>query len=259
MNLFNFGGVRRFELCCITDTGKIRQHNEDNFCFFGQIMAEEHQSHALITHTVSEKDRRFSVALFDGMGGEVHGEYASRAAAEMFRRYSEQIADWTDEELSGMFNAMNRTLCGISSERHISSMGTTAVILAYDGKDIVFSNIGDSRGFIVRDGRITQMTVDHDNRKMLESMGINKKPGLTQYLGMDIDEIVLVPDTARISPKRGDRYLICSDGLTDMVTPEEIAFLLSRSNLHDDTEVLLETALQNGGADNITLITCEAV
>ena len=257
MNIFNFGGSFRFELCCITNTGKIRQHNEDNFCFFGEIMEEEHQSHPLIDHIVSDGDRGFSVALFDGMGGEVHGEYASRAAAEMFRDYSYHISEWTDDELSAMFNAMNKRLCDVSSERHISSMGTTAVMMGYNGKEIIISNIGDSRGFIVRERMIRQLTVDHDNRKMLESMGIKKKPALTQYLGMDIEEIVLVPDTCRFSPKKGDRYLICSDGLTDMVSPEEICFLLSRSNLQDDTEILVETALQNGGVDNITLITCE--
>ena len=89
-------------------------------------------------------------------------------------------------------------------------------------------------------------------------MNKTKKPGLIQYLGMDPGEIILEPTIHSSDLQKGDTYLICSDGLTDMVTEADIASLLNKAaDAEEATAGLVELALENGGKDNITAIVCK--
>ena len=86
----------------------------------------------------------------------------------------------------------------------------------------------------------------------------NKKPGLIQYLGMDPEEILLEPTIHCSDLQKGDTYLLCSDGLTDMVTEADIASLLNKAaDAEEATTGLVDMALENGGKDNITAIVCK--
>jgi len=132
-------------------------------------------------------------------------------------------------------------------------MGTTAAMLMCGPKDIFICNVGDSRIYHYVKKNMTQISHDHS------AVGITgRKPPLTQNLGIPDTEFVIEPHAAKRAYNNGDRYLICSDGLTDMVSDDEITEIMgSRGNIRDTAQKLMERALERGGIDNITLILCE--
>ncbi len=98
----------------------------------------------------------------------------------------------------------------------------------------------------------------HTDENLLRQQGIQRKPGLTQFLGIDSNEMRLEPYVHRMEIQEGDQFLICSDGLTDMVTETEIQEVLSQSDtVQEKVQKLLGKALSYGGKDNVTIILCE--
>lgn len=118
-------------------------------------------------------------------------------------------------------------------------------------------NLGDSRAFWQQNDKLQQLSVDHTDQKMLLSQGITaRRPGLTQHPGIEPEDMILQPTTVRIRICPDDRFLLCTDGLTDMLGPEEIQSTLK---LQEPVETAAEGfgwALENGGQDNITTVCC---
>ena len=127
-------------------------------------------------------------------------------------------------------------------------MGTTAAILKFAKDRIYLCNIGDSKIFRFSKGTLQQLSFDH-----VCPSESQEKPPLSQNLGIPESETVISPYIATADYQVGDLYLICSDGLTDMVTLSEIEDLFISEKEHA-AEPLLRLALENGGRDNITLI-----
>ena len=148
---------------------------------------------------------------------------------------------------------MNQAVCNYGTENRIDSMGTTAAMLAF-GDDIIYGcNLGDSRIYRSSSGKFGQISEDH----ILGRHFLGKAP-LTQYLGMKEEDLQLVPSVSGYPIIEGDRYLICSDGITDMLSDGEIADIFTREISTEETvQVLVERALKKGGRDNITVILCE--
>jgi len=246
------------DAACGSDTGRVRINNEDNFYFNGVFLPQDNvgQSPPLTFSGLRPADE--CLAVFDGMGGGEHGEAASFAAAkclcgllregrggEEVEAYLEQISEQTNQAVFEQ-----KTLLGASC------MGTTQAVLYFHDSRVYACNVGDSRIFGLRGDRLLQISRDHTDGEYMREKGITgRRPRLTQHLGMDPASIRLEPYITQGILRTGDVYLICSDGLTDMVEPERICRILSGNGCASDcAEQLIRAALEGGGRDNVTVI-----
>ena len=188
--------------------------------------------------------------VFDGMGGEECGEIASYIASKAAS--SIVIGKEATADLSQFCQKANNDICDYATLHEVSSMGTTAAILAFTEKEVVLCNIGDSKIFRLCNGTLEQISMDH---VAVAAFGV--KPPLSQNLGIPPNELVIDPYLARGPYNDGDIYMICSDGLTDMVSVDEITEVLISKPSEEAITLLLEKALANGGKDNITIILCK--
>lgn len=247
----------KLEFAGQTDVGRKRGHNEDNFL----ILADYNL---------------FLVA--DGMGGHSAGEVASLMAvesvAEFFRDTAEdQDVTWPFKQDKGLTWEENRLGTGVklanlrihesaaaNAERR--GMGTTLVCTYFSRRNVIIGHVGDSRVYRVRDGAIEMLTEDHsllnDYLKMKELTqeeidNFPHKNVIVRALGMK--ESVQV-DVLSDTPKAGDTYLLCSDGLSGMITDEVILKCIvdSDGDLKAACQKLIDAANENGGNDNITTV-----
>ena len=245
---------------CGSNMGKIRKNNEDNFYFDGRCLEEINSG---LKHPVAMEralDKELCVAIFDGMGGERFGEVASFTAADCMKNMTRRLSDYFISEkkyLNDMCRKLNEAVMDKKQEYCTEHMGTTMVALYFSHGYVYVCNLGDSRAYRLRDSVFQQLSVDHILQD--ERLGGRKAP-LTQHLGIDPEEYLLEPYIAKGELKSGDQYLICSDGLTDMLSNLEIADIL---NTNEETEScvekLIEAALVKGGRDNITVILCRVI
>ena len=141
-------------------------------------------------------------------------------------------------------------------------MGTTAAMLGFDRTGFTLCSLGDSAVFIFRQDRLVKISAEHTEREnYIRTHGSapeGKKFRLTQHFGIFEEEMLLEPQIVPGRYRCGDRYLICSDGLTDMLPPQRLEELFrAHGTLRGLAENLMRGALQAGGRDNITLICME--
>jgi len=189
------------------------------------------------------------IGVFDGMGGEECGEIASFIAAKCAAKT--EIGNDPVEDLLSYCKDANEKICEYAAQNGVKSMGTTAALLVFAKSEIALCNIGDSKIFRFADGELKQISKDH-----YAAAAFGQKPPLSQCLGIPETEMEIDPYVARGSYKDGDIFLICSDGLTDMVITDDLLRILSETRIDDIASKLLENALTNGGKDNITIIVC---
>lgn len=221
-----------------THVGKVRQNNED----------------ALIVI----EPRTFVVA--DGMGGANAGEVASQMLVETVKNFlSKTPTPWSEEILEqAILLANDKILNAAQRNTEFQGMGTTATILSLDGGQAHFAHVGDSRLYRLRGNEFRQLTTDHSYVELLVRRGEltaeearvhPMKNVLLQVVGA-IPEIFI--DTASFEVSGGDTFLLCTDGLTNMVDDATIAeILLTTSNPAD---ALIDAALNRGGRDNVSVI-----
>lgn len=237
--------------------GKIRNNNEDNFWCCGDSLEVQNQGMSHIRSGYMKQSEYPLLAVFDGMGGESCGEMAAFLAAEAcgehFKTAKDGIRNDPEEFLNEICESMNQAICDYGRTNKINSMGTTAALLAF-AEDAVYScNLGDSRIYKSDREKFYQISQDHVLGRSL----FGKAP-LTQYLGMEEENLQLEPSISRQEIKIGDRFLLCSDGITDMLSDGEIADILSRDiPVAKTVEILVDRALKKGGRDNITVVLCE--
>ena len=239
-----------------THVGMKRAHNEDSLRLF-------------------REENLFIVA--DGMGGHASGEVASQMSvetlAEFFRATSEDDEiTWPYKMDKGRKYEENRVITGIKlSNRRIheaaardaklKGMGTTIVVTFFVGGTCYIGHVGDSRVYRFRDGQLTQLTEDHsllnDYIKMRqltpeEIEAFPHKNVIVRALGMkDSVQVDIMHEAAR----SGDVYLLCSDGLSGMISDEQMANILrAGGDLDSQCESLIDGANEAGGTDNITVI-----
>ena len=242
----------------ITDVGLKRDGNEDSF-------------------SVDDSLGLYIVA--DGMGGHLAGEVASRIAIDMitkcFKKWLEE--DASEDEIFGepdisLSKEGNYIVSGIRlankviyelalEQKQYQGMGTTVVVLMVTPTSIIAANVGDSRIYMVRDGELEMLSKDHSivaeqvELGMMteeEAAGSSMKHVLTRNLGSQED---VLPEVFEIEPSNNDCFVLCSDGLTDLVNDDEIYELIEDN---DDPEVLcgefVKTVLERGAHDNTTII-----
>lgn len=251
-----------------TDVGKTRDHNEDTFLVGDLTRRVASLQPDVREHEVGPRGSLFMVA--DGMGGAAAGEVASRMAADQIFSHLSQV--WPeDKELSAQRFAyrMKEAVELANSRIHVHArehpevrgMGTTATVAGIFGSDLYLAQVGDSRAYLIRNGRITQITKDQSlMQRLVEAGEITEEEAeqserrniILQALGPDPRVKV---DLTRQSLRRGDLLVLCSDGLSGQVKKEEIADLAaSAPDLMDLCSKLIETANSRGGPDNITAV-----
>jgi len=247
-----------------TDMGRVRRNNEDNFYLCGRIKQDPDKTEDYAENCV--QSGRYLFAVCDGMGGTQHGEIAAGIAV----RTLQDFADCFDPKFSAYIETANRLICEETKARSARRMGTTLAALSICGETARCYNIGDSRIYLFRSGRLIQISEDHTQVQMMLRHGLISAdaaadhPGrhvLTQHLGILPEEMIIEPYAAdEIQLKSGDIFLLCSDGLTDMLTDGDIAGILSENGrLKDKALSLIASALDSGGVDNTTVLLVKAV
>ena len=234
--------------------GKVRIKNEDQFLLNGQIRCRDWQEGTVLTHRTEEATL---AGVFDGMGGHARGEDASRIAAETAAEYA--LSDnWAHPEdmLTALCLEANRRVCAGDTG---GKMGTTAVMLYVNEGMYWLCNIGDSPAFLLRGQMMKTLSREHTHRAVYERINGSVEPGrkfpLTQYIGIPEDEMLIEPHLCSGSLREGDVVLLCSDGVTDMLSREEIcAVLLKSPSAAEAVAQLTEKAMAAGGKDNITAV-----
>lgn len=235
-------------ISCISHIGLLRKNNQDNFLCDHQYMVNAWDVDSFpIQYSIQPKGFDI-VGVFDGMGGEECGEIASRIAAQVADQFhfNEPM-----EDLRNYCMQANEQICDYASAHGIGSMGTTAAMLVFGKRNITLCNIGDSKILRYSNSGLEQISVDH-----IVPIEYGAKAPLSQNLGIPPEELVIDPYIASGYYNDGDLYILCSDGLTDMVSPNEMIELIQKSSHLMLTRNLVNRALENGGKDNITVITC---
>lgn len=246
------------EACCGCHMGNIRKNNEDNFLFNRQYMESDNTGLEVPLVWKTSVKNGLWMAVFDGMGGENFGEEASCAAAKTLQEKKRNLRDLftpDDQYLHQLCMQLNDAVVAAKEALDTDRMGTTMVGLYFTSKEAYMCNIGDSRAYLCRDEALRQISVDHAQKASETS---RRKPPLTQHLGIDPAYMQIEPYITKNVLQPGDQYLLCSDGLTDMLTDGEIADILSSSQSAENcVQALLQAALDRGGRDNVTVIVCK--
>ena len=225
-----------------THPGRKRRHNEDSYVV---------------------EPPMFAVA--DGMGGAKAGEVASGLAAAALREAGTDGRSGEERVTELIQEANRRVFRRANEDRDASGMGTTMTVALVEDGRVVFGHVGDSRGYLIREGSIEQLTDDHSLVAELvrsgrltpeEAEAHPQRSVITRAVGTEPDVDV---DTFTIEPEEGDLFLICSDGLTDMVDDGTIieAIERHRDDLDEAANALVGAANRVGGEDNITVLLVE--
>lgn len=251
------------DAACVCNKGLIRSNNEDNFFFFGKILPYNNSGTNGIITLQEDIMPEMTACVFDGIGGGEYGEIASYTAAKSTQNYLSNNP-YTDYEsvwdyLEGYVNCLNVDVVSKAEQLTADTMGSTMVSLHFIENSAYICNLGDSKCFRFSDGNLIQLSDDHTDGEFLASNGIvNRKPSLIQYLGINPRELMIEPSIKKIPLNRKEQFLLCSDGLTDMVPPSSIkACLNERKSAARCVEELLTYALNGGGKDNITIMVCK--
>jgi protein phosphatase len=205
------------------------------------------------THVTLNHEDRYIIAVADGMGGHNRGDVASSDTLRNLQFYYHDIPSGLsvsefNEVIVGWLDAINNFVASKGrADEQFKGMGTTLVGMAYYAGDFYSMNCGDSRLYRFRDGELTQLTTDHSLNTMLGSA--KHSSIITNCIGGGCGHsyIDLVRITNDIRP--GDKYLLCSDGLTDMVSDKHITRMLVDGA---NANILCEAAIENGGLDNVS-------
>jgi PPM family protein phosphatase len=251
-----------------TDVGKTRDHNEDTFLVADLSRRMASLQPEVREHEVGPRGSLFMVA--DGMGGAAAGEVASRMAADLVFTHMSQV--WPEDvEVSAQRFAyrmkeaveLANTRIHVHAREHpeVRGMGTTATVAGIFGSDLYLAQVGDSRAYLIRNGKITQITKDQSLMQRLVEAGEITEEEAEQSERRNIILQALGPDP-RIkvdltwqSLRRGDLLVLCSDGLSGQVKRDEIAEIVNKHpDLMDLCANLIDLANTRGGPDNITAI-----
>ena len=231
----------------ITDVGCVRSANEDCFGLF----------HDFNLYIVA-----------DGMGGHAAGEVASRMAVEEMRSFfaphsKNRLKQSDKANLAEAITHANRKIfeAGLR-DASLTGMGTTVVSILAEPKQVVVAYVGDSRLYLHQNNTIQQLTLDHSLVSEYVQKGLltpeaaehhPQKHVLSRALGTGLE---VDADVFRRTPKPGDTYLLCSDGLSNKVTSSEMNQIINgaRGDLESAGKMLIERAKENGGEDNITAL-----
>src|SRR6478609_9094774 len=237
----------RFSGAGVSDVGRVREHNEDS-AFVAPYVA----------------------LVADGVGGAAAGEVASATAAYVV---SATALSWFGHDPAAVIraairDARNSLRAGVQQDPERAGMATTLTAVVCDGERVYLGHVGDSRAYLFRDGTLRQVSHDHTYVQHLvdtgqlradRAIGHPWRNVVLRSLDGGPDDGAGAPDVVDLDVREGDRLLLCSDGLTDLVDDERIAEVLRLADPHSAAAVLTHSALLAGGRDNITALVLDVV
>ena len=260
----------------LTHTGLVRASNEDHFLISRLGRYYETVSTSLSPEDLPARadDASYSLIVADGMGGHAAGEVASRLAIREIMRLAFELPDWIvriDESTreAAAVRAQQRieklneiVFDGSQRDPDLRGMGCTLTAARNLGRDLQVAHVGDSRAYLLRAGHLLRLTRDHTYVQMLVDQGLMSEEEAATSQSRHVlinavggsDEGVHV-DVERVRLAKGDRVLLCSDGLTDAVGEDSIrTVLMEATTASAACEALVARALEGGGEDNITVV-----
>jgi PPM family protein phosphatase len=266
----------RLDVAALSDKGNVREQNEDHYFV---ARAGRHVTTMLTNVPSGDVPSQFGetgylMVVADGMGGHAGGEVASRLAIATLINITLHVPDWIlrlDDEHAQKL--MERAAVRVNQvhdvlkerarlDPRLRGMGTTMTAAFSLGDDLFVSQVGDSRAYLFRDGSLQLLTRDQTHAQMLADLGDISQQDvachrlrhiLTNALGSSQGDVHA--EIRRWKLADGDRLLLCTDGLTDMIDDAGIAAVLARETRSTEAcRLLVEGALANGGRDNITVV-----
>lgn len=264
-------GEIRVKLFARTDVGQIREHNEDNFLVADLTKKARGLLEQNRSTTVGAQGALFAVC--DGMGGAAAGEIASQLAVDiLYERMVDGLKDGQplsrDELARRLVRAIEAAGLRIFQEAKVDrtrrGMGTTVTAAALVDDHLFFAQVGDSRGYILRQGQLVQLTRDQSLvNQLIEAGQLTEEEAETFEHNNIILQALGTADTVQVDLtycelRQGDELLLCSDGLSGMVRFDDVRDALrSTPEPIDACKLLTERANQAGGHDNITVIVAQ--
>lgn len=241
----------RTSVSVISDVGCARDNNEDNFVAmkFINICFQTHLKQSFIV-----KDPIQFYGIFDGMGGQSDGELAALKAAESFRAACYHLASNAhfEKEFYNIQHQLNRAVCSIAQQSK-TRLGTTSTTLSINQDVGYISHLGDSRCYLWRSHHLNQLTKDHV--QVRPSSGEGQKGKLTQYLGIFESELTIEPHQLILPLNDSDVFILCSDGVSDLVSVEDFEKILSTlTEPQAIAEEVIHRCLAKKAKDNCTVI-----
>ena len=238
-----------------SDTGRVRKNNEDSY--------------------VVDDDCGF-YSVCDGVGGVQGGEVASRMAADLMLRLRQEASaelssvgpEGTEEVLTALLDQLSKSMASASeavferaeNDSALKGMSTTSVAMAVTGSRAALAYVGDSRIYLLREGKLYQLSEDHSLAWELYRQGVLKSDDLTTFRYKNVivravgQHPTVAVDTTVVEVMPDDVFLLCSDGISDLISDEVIARVLADEKPMDAPAKLVELANEAGGTDNSTAL-----
>ena len=271
-----FSSLVRIDVSALSHRGHCRENNEDHFLVTRLGRTLQTLITSLPAGDVPEltEEVNYVMVVADGMGGHAAGEIAGRMAISALVSLALDVPDWifkVDEEHAPEIERRSRTCVqdvgAMLVERGrrdpaLRGMGTTLTAARSLGRELLITHVGDSRAYLLRAGGLHRLTRDHTYAQLLVDMGrlapdavagSRHRHVLTNALGGSREDVLV--DTDQLRLEDGDRVLLCSDGLTDLVDDVTITSILREATRSSEAcERLVQRALDSGGRDNVTVI-----
>jgi PPM family protein phosphatase len=237
-----------------THQGAVRADNEDCIAIGDRVMSEPMAAPVLLERATGAP---LIAVVADGMGGHAAGEVASRIAVERLAALAGRASD--EAGLEQLLQDVNAELFEAMREQpRLRGMGTTVagVVIAPAGS-MVF-NVGDSRVYLIEEGTLVQLSTDDTpGPKLADGRTAAMTSHLiTQSLGGSYEEVGIEPHLLSVPPAPHERYLLCSDGLSDLLRRDEIEAALAEDD-RTSVQALFEAAMARGGRDNVSIVMLE--
>ena len=233
----------RLRFTALSDVGRVRKDNQDSGYAGPHLLA-----------------------IADGVGGAARGDVASSATIQQLRHLDVQPGNDALEQLAGALHLAHNRLADLVAENaELDGTSTTATVALFDGTQLALAHVGDSRGYLLRDGRLQQLTKDHTFVQSLVDEGriTDDEARIHPHRNLILRALDAVhepePDVTTIPLAPGDRILLCSDGCSGALTDEEMASLLGDGDIDRAAPALVTAALEAGSSDNVTVVLAEVV
>ena len=261
----------------VSHQGFVRESNQDSFLVmrFGRSLEN------LMTNLdgdLFEQDyvmSGYGLLVADGMGGMAGGDVASRLALSKLIELIIDTSDWTlalqrQKDVTTVLERMSERFLQIDAvlrreadhDHSLHGMGTTLTVAGALGNNLILGHVGDSRAYLLHEDQLTQLTTDHTLAQALIDAGVahpddpasrSMRHVLTAAIGSLGEQVD--PQVQRFKLRSGDKLLLCTDGLTEMVDDETIAQVLHEAKSAQDTcQDLIDLSLSSGGTDNVTVV-----
>ena len=241
---------RHLKIRAMTHKGNARPSNQDRIAVNAWSTSDTLEN----AFTFEEATRsRVCCLVADGMGGRNAGELASELAVKFILDRIQELI--TLEAIGTALIDTNRLLHSAMTPETVG-MGATIAGLVFHGTEAIHFNIGDSRIYLWRDGELNLISTDDTLSAHLG--GPKTSSRITQVLGGSSPDRVLQPHVGKVRLEAGTKFLICSDGVSDLIDDDEMGEILTSSG-SQDTDALVSLALHRGGRDNASALTIEVV